>query len=39
MSTAAKGLIIHYNSYDELLISPENEDAFIIKLNSKIQHK
>ena len=39
MSTAIKGLIIHYNSYDELLISPENEDAFIIKLNSKIQHK
>ena len=39
MSTALKGLIITYNSYDELLISPENEDAFIIKLNSKIQHK
>ncbi len=39
MSTAIKGLIITYNSYDELLISPENEDAFIIKLNSKIQHK
>ena len=39
MSTSAKGLIVHYNSYDELLISPENEDEFIIKLNSKIQHK
>ena len=39
MSTAIKGLIITYNSCDELLISPENEDAFIIKLNSKIQHK
>ncbi len=39
MSTAIKGLIITYNSYDELLISPENEDEFIIKLNSKIQHK
>ena len=39
MSTAIKGLIITYNRYDELLISPENEDAFIIKLNSKIQHK
>ena len=39
MSTAIKGLIITYNKYDELLISPENEDEFIIKLNSKIQHK
>ena len=39
MSTAIKGLIITYNSFDELLISPENEDEFIIKLNSKIQHK
>ena len=39
MSTSAKGLIVHYNSYDELLISPENEDEFILKLNSKIQHK
>ena len=39
MSTAIKGLIITYHRYDELLISPENEDAFIIKLNSKIQHK
>jgi hypothetical protein len=39
MSTAIKGLIITYNRYDELLISPENEDEFIIKLNSKIQHK
>jgi hypothetical protein len=39
MSTAVKGLIITYHRYDELLISPENEDEFIIKLNSKIQHK
>ena len=39
MSTAIKGLIITYNSFDELLISPENEDEFIINLNSKIQHK
>lgn len=39
LSTATKGLIITYNSYDELLISPENEDEFISKLNSKIQHK
>lgn len=39
MSTAAKGLIVHYNSYDELLISPENEDKFILMLNSKIRQK
>ena len=39
MSTAAKGLIIHYSSYDELLISPENEEEFIIMLNSKIREK
>lgn len=29
MSTAWKCLVVHYNKYDELLISPENEDAFI----------
>ena len=39
MSTAAKGLIIHYNSYDELLISPENEEEFILMLNSKLRQK
>ncbi len=39
MSTAAKGLIIHYNSYDELLISPENEEEFILMLNSKLGQK
>lgn len=39
MSTAIKGLIITYNSYDELLISPENEDAFILMLNSKLRQK
>jgi hypothetical protein len=39
MSTAIKGLIITYNSYDELLISPENEDAFILMLNSKSRQK
>ena len=39
MTTAAKGLVVHYNSFDELLISPENEEEFILKLNSKIQHK
>ena len=39
MSTAIKGLIITYNSFDELLISPENEEEFIIMLNSKIRQK
>jgi hypothetical protein len=36
-STAWKGLVIHYNKYDELLISPENEEIFIEKLNERIQ--
>ena len=39
MSTAIKGLIITYNSFDELLISPENEEEFFIMLNSKIRQK
>lgn len=29
MSTAWKSIVVHYNKYDELLISPENEAAFI----------
>lgn len=29
MSTAWKCLVVHYNKYDELLISPENEADFI----------
>lgn len=29
MSTAWKCIVIHYNKYDELLISPENEATFI----------
>jgi len=29
MSTAWNCLILHYNKYDELLISPENESEFI----------
>jgi hypothetical protein len=36
-STAWKGLVVHYNKYDELLISPENEGLFIERLNHKIQ--
>ena len=39
MSTAIKGLIITYNSYDELLISPENEEEFILMINSKLRQK
>jgi energy-coupling factor transporter transmembrane protein EcfT len=36
-STAWKGLVVHYNKYDEILISPENEELFIEKLNERIQ--
>jgi hypothetical protein len=35
MSTAWKGLVIHYNKYDELLVSPEREEEFI----QEIQHR
>ncbi|MFM7668865.1 MAG: PH domain-containing protein [Bacteroidota bacterium] len=36
-STAWKGLIVHHNKYDEILISPENEELFIEKLTERIQ--
>jgi hypothetical protein len=36
ISTAYKGVIVHYNKYDELLISPENELGFINELNKRI---
>lgn len=36
-STAWKGLVVHYNKFDEILISPENDELFIEKLNEKIQ--
>lgn len=36
-STAWKGLVVHYNKFDEILISPENDEFFIEKLNEKIQ--
>jgi hypothetical protein len=42
MSLALKGIIIHYNRYDDILISPENEAQFIqelIKRNSNIEIK
>ena len=37
MSTAWKCIVIHYNKYDELLISPENEEMFIQFFNAKKQ--
>lgn len=36
-STAWRGLVIHYNKFDELLISPEDEEIFIEKLNERIE--
>ena len=36
-STAWKGIIVHYNKYDELLISPENEEIFIVKIHERIE--
>ena len=36
-STAWKGIIVHYNKYDELLISPENEEIFIAKIHERIE--
>jgi len=36
ISTAYKGVIVHYNKYYELLISPENELGFINELNKRI---
>lgn len=36
-STAWRGLVIHYNKFDELLISPEDEEIFIEKLNEHIE--
>ena len=37
ISTANKGVIIHYNKYDELLISPDREQIFISEINNRIQ--
>ena len=36
-STAWKGLVVHYNKYDEILISPENEEIFIAKIHERIE--
>lgn len=35
MSTSWKCLILHYNSYDELLISPENEELFVAEVERR----
>ena len=35
MSTAWKCLVVHFNKYDELLISPANEEEFIKMFNEK----
>ena len=36
MSTAWKGLVVHYNKYDELLVSPEREEEFIQEIQNRI---
>ena len=41
-ATATKGLIIRYNTYDEIYISPESNEAFIEdlkKINGNTQIK
>lgn len=41
-ATASKGIIIKYNSYDELYISPDSNEEFVkelLKLNASIQIK
>lgn len=37
ISTAFKGIIIHYNKFDELLISPEKEAVFIEEILDRIK--
>jgi hypothetical protein len=34
-STAWNGLVVHYNKYDELLISPEREEEFIKEIEKR----
>jgi energy-coupling factor transporter transmembrane protein EcfT len=36
ISTAYKGIIIHYNKFDELLISPEKEAIFMEEILDRI---
>jgi hypothetical protein len=35
MSTSWKCMLMHYNKYDELLISPENEELFIAEVERR----
>jgi hypothetical protein len=35
MSTAWTGLVLHYNKYDELLVSPEREEEFIQEIQNR----
>ena len=35
MSTAWRCLIMHYGTYEELLISPENEELFIAEVERR----
>lgn len=37
ISTAFKGIIIHYNKFDELMISPEKEAFFIEEILDRIK--
>lgn len=37
ISTAYRGIIIHYNKFDELLISPEKEAVFIEEILDRIK--
>ncbi|TNF48518.1 MAG: hypothetical protein EP305_05280 [Bacteroidetes bacterium] len=40
MSLALKGIIIYFNKYDEIYISPENQDAFVqhlVKIHPQIE--
>jgi hypothetical protein len=38
-STAWNGLIVFYNKYDEILISPEKEVLFIKEIHSRMENK
>jgi hypothetical protein len=38
MSTTRKGLIVRYNQFDQLLISLEREDDFIVELESRLNN-
>lgn len=35
ISTSFRGIVIHYNKYDELFISPEDDDRFVDLLKAR----